>query len=222
MKNRRSFIRNAARLGLFGTAAVSSLIQDALAATPTPRPDGVVEAMGQLMINGTQAVAGAPVAAGDRIATGSGGGAVLHLAGDAFLLHANTRIELRTRSRALEVLYVLSGRILSVFGKRRADHALAIRTPAAMIGIRGTGMYLEVARRRDYFCLCYGKAIVEGPGLLQPAVIETRHHESAMWLERRGGVLRLDPAPFMNHTDDELIMLEALTGRASPFGSASY
>lgn len=57
-------------------------------------------------------------------------------------------------SNGVEVLRILSGKLLSVFrpGNKR------IETTTAVIGIRGTGCYIESEPRRVYFCLCYGVA----------------------------------------------------------------
>jgi hypothetical protein len=38
-------------------------------------------------------------------------------------------------------------------------------------------------------------------------------------LTERGGILAAENGPFRNHSDDELIMLEALVGRKPPFMS---
>ena len=38
-----------------------------------------------------------------------------------------------------------------------------------------------------------------------------------MWLDERGGIMKVEKAGFVDHNDDELIMLEKLTGREPPF-----
>ena len=53
--------------------------------------------------------------------------------------------------------------------------------------------------------------------------MKTTHHESPLLLTESDGVVRAEPGPFRNHTDAELIMLEALVGREPPFvKSGSY
>ena len=66
-----------------------------------------------------------------------------------------------------------------------------------------------------YFCLCYGDAVVDGPGMASKTV-KTTHHEEPLIL-RDGGVMTAEPGPFRNHSDAELIMLESLVGREPPF-----
>jgi alpha-glucosidase (family GH31 glycosyl hydrolase) len=66
-----------------------------------------------------------------------------------------------------------------------------------------------------YFCLCYGEAQVEGPGGTSQNV-KTSHHEMPLFL-RQGAAMRIEPAGFRDHRDEELVMLEALVGREPPF-----
>ena len=87
----------------------------------------------------------------------------------------------------------------------------------ASIGIRGTGCYIEMLEGRTYFCLCYGTAVVSGGGMAQDKIINTRHHESPVWLDDSGSVMKVEDAGFVNHNDDELILLEKLQGREPPF-----
>lgn len=90
---------------------------------------------------------------------------------------------------------------------------MAIKAATASIGIRGTGAYIEVDGDELYFCLCYGEAVLEVPGSA-PRTVKTTHHEEPLLFTPAQGIGK---GPFRNHTDDELIMLEALTGREPPF-----
>ena len=103
--------------------------------------------------------------------------------------------------------------LLSVFGKK----PLVIKAANATIGIRGTGAYLEVDPEKVYFCLCYGEADLDGPGMAAPKRLSTAHHENPLILTDRGGIMAATSGPVMNHTDDELILLESLVGRDPPF-----
>lgn len=44
--------------------------------------------------------------------------------------------------------------------------------------------------------------------------VESRHHDAAKYVAAAGRIL---PAPFINHTDDELMLIETLVGRTPPF-----
>jgi hypothetical protein len=138
--------------------------------------------------------------------------AVVVVGEDAFLLRANTVIEARGSRGVLSDLLISTGRVLTVFSKKPVE----IRTTYATIGIRGTGAYLEVDSASVYFCLCYGEALVQGAGM-EAKVVKTTHHEQPLLLRQDGGAVRAESGPFRNHTDDELVMLEALVGREPPF-----
>lgn len=206
---------------LTGSALIAALspraLQAAVATLSSQRANDVVRLRGTLAVNGKPATPGTPISVGDVLATGADSEAVVHLAGDAFLLRSRTQLQLAAGDGGLRSVLVMAGRVLAVFARRPPDRSLDVRIPAATIGIRGTGMYLELGRRRSYFCLCYGTAVVSGSSMAAPVTIETRHHESPVWLDAGGRAMRVMPAPFRNHTDDELVLLEALTGREPPF-----
>ena len=189
---------------------MSGLIREVLAAGDLP--PGLQRLEGSATINGRAAKAGAPVNMGDRIATGPNSQAVVVLKGDALLLRADTIIEIKGREGLLTEMLVASGKVLSVFGKK----PVAIKAATASIGIRGTGAYLEVEPDSVYFCLCYGEAVIEGPAMA-PKTVVTTHHEQPLILTTTSPAMAAKPGPFRNHSDDELVMLEALVGREPPF-----
>ena len=208
MKNARRDVLRA--LGTLGAAGVSGLIREVLAAGDLP--PGLHRLDGRATINGTPAKAGAKVSMGDRIATGPASTAVVVLKGDAFLLRADTVIEIKGREGVLSELLIASGKVLSVFAKK----PVTVKASTASIGIRGTGAYLEVEPATVYFCLCYGEAVIEGPAMA-PKTVVTTHHEQPLILTTTTPAMAAKPGPFQNHSDDELIMLEALVGREPPF-----
>jgi hypothetical protein len=101
-----------------------------------------------------------------------------------------------------------------------------METATAIIGIRGTGIYLEAERKRTYACLCYGEALmspVNRPDAAQ--TVTTTHHESPLYIYADGAMppnQMMTQAPVVNHTDAELILLESLVGRTPPFGTSPY
>jgi hypothetical protein len=100
------------------------------------------------------------------------------------------------------------------FGLREEAHDDQAAT--ASIGIRGTAGYLEVDASTVYFCLCYGEAEISAPGLAAMSV-ETKHHEKPLLMHTTGPTVRVEPGPFRDHRDAELVMLESLVGREPPF-----
>ncbi|MDZ7829716.1 MAG: hypothetical protein U5K33_09610 [Halofilum sp. (in: g-proteobacteria)] len=116
-------------------------------------------------------------------------------------------------------LRLLTGRILTVFGERGPAEKLSMNTPIATIGIRGTGVYVESRNDRDYVCTCYGSTVLESVSDADSREeITTSHHDSPRYILDAGPEgRRILPAPVINHTDMELVLLEQLVGRKPPF-----
>ena len=207
--DRRRWLAIAAA-GTFGGAA--ALASRALAKGDKPLAPALHHLEGTATVNGKEARVGTPITLGDRIATGSRSQAVIVVGPDAFLLRSDTRLEVKGREGALSELSVATGKVLSVFAKK----PVAIKAASASIGIRGTGGYLEVDAATVYFCLCYGEAEIQGPGLT-PRIIQTKHHEQPILMHTSGPAVRIEPGPFRDHKDSELILLESLVGREPPF-----
>jgi len=183
---------------------------------------GVARVKGDARVNGKPAQRGTEVRAGDVITTGRDAELVAVVGRDAFMVRAQSRIELGGDSAGLLVssLRVVTGALLSVFepGKDKK-----IRTATAAIGIRGTGIYVELDGARTYVCTCYGEA--ELTPLDDPAAAETvrtRHHDEPRYIYPRGMPRMIEKAPVINHTDAELVLLESLVGRKVPFDPAKY
>ena len=223
--NRKPF-RSARRAWLRGAAAASLAaagmlrLRAALAAGAVP--PGVAQIKGDVRINGKPAERGQRVGPGDLIVTGKGAELVVVVERDAFLVRANSRVEFGAAAAqgAVTVLRILTGALLSVFesGRRRE-----IRTTTATIGIRGTGIYVEIENRRTYACTCYGEAVltpVDDPGAAE--TVRTKHHDQPRYIYGKGMPRMMEAAPVVNHTDAELQMLEALVGRKVPFEPGTY
>ena len=207
---RRQWLRLIAS-GALGAAGASGFISRALAKGDIPAASGVYKLEGTARVNGREAREGTPVAPGDRVATGPKSQAVVVVGGDAFLLRGDSSIEIKGKDGVVSELAVAGGKVLSVFSKK----PMAIKAATASIGIRGTGCYIEMDPAALYFCLCYGEAQVDGPGM-QSRMVKTTHHESPL-LFNTSGDMRAEPGPFRNHSDEELVMLESLCGRKPPF-----
>ena len=208
MMNRRDWMRF---IAVGGAAAASMRIAQALAKGDFP--PGIHQLDCTASVNGRPAHAGTPVNLGDRVTTGRLSQTVIVVGSDAFLVRAKSTIEVKGSDGVLKELLVASGQVLSVFSKK----PVVIKAANASIGIRGTGAYIEINPDSVYFCLCYGEALVEGPGMPKGKLVKTTHHEQPLLLNDEGGVMRVEPGPFLNHSDAELVMLEALVGREPPF-----
>jgi hypothetical protein len=210
---RRDFILRLVAGGTFGAAGLSGFMSRALARGDLPAASGVHQIQGSATVNGRPAKAGTPLAGTEKVATGPASMSVLVIRDDAFLLRENTSIEFAGSKGVVSSVLIETGRALAVFGKK----PMTIRAANTSIGIRGTGAYFEVDLREVYFCLCYGEADVDGPGMPTPIRVKTTHHEQPLLLTETGGVMKASPGAFRNHTDEELTMLEALVGREPPF-----
>src|SRR5206468_12720751 len=133
---------------------ILGLVQDALASTHRPVRQGIRSLKGAVTIDGMPAALNQRIRAGQTIVTGPGAEVVYVVGTDAFLQHENSELRYED-STTVAVLRVITGKILSVFGRGKRD----IATPTATIGIRGTGCYIEASPQNTYFCLCYGSAI---------------------------------------------------------------
>ncbi|MBF0189687.1 MAG: hypothetical protein HQL99_00890 [Magnetococcales bacterium] len=201
---------------------------------PLPIRQGVRRIAGEARLGARALEVEGLVQPGDTVTTGPKGRMVLVMGEDAFLLGENTVLSFSAEpatpaptlepeapaARALQSrsasppgatgFTVRSGRVLSVFGAG----ARTLITPTATIGIRGTGLFLHVAPEQDYLCLCYGRVEIRmnaNPRHIE--ALEARHH-AARYLSPDASIRQ---GPMINHTDEELFMLEALVNRRPPF-----
>ena len=207
------------RLFLHGLSAgvaggLTGLISQALAADAQAIRQGIRRIDGEVYVNDKPAREGTPIRRGDTISTGRNSDAIYVLGDSAFYQRSDSRVDFGKTSAAT-FLRVVMGGLLSVFGKGNRQ----IATSLATAGIRGTGCYIEAEKHRTYFCLCYG-AVVLQPKNGQTMRYRTTHHEKPLWIENRV----MSAGSVVNHNDAEIIMLEELVGRGSPFaaGGGSY
>ncbi len=207
---RREWLKRA----LLGGAAMPLLLRDALAASG--RTSGMVDVKGEVLINGRPAAAGAAVKPGDSVATAPGSSAVFVLGRDAFLIREKSELLTAGGTALAGSLRLVTGKLLSVFGRG----SRRIATPTATIGIRGTGIYIEAEAERTYVCTCYGLVDLQASNMPEAReTVRTTHHDAPRYIYAQGAmpIKMIAPAPVVNHTDAELIMLEALLGRKPPF-----
>lgn len=173
---------------------------------------GVRRQQGDVRINGKPASTEQPIQPGNTLETGKRGSAVVIAGSDAFMVRENSTVQFENA----DSVRLVSGGMLSVFGKRQKN-GLTLRTPTLTAGIRGTGCYLQVSEQQTYICLCYGEAELVpqvAPELAKR--IQTRHHETPFYISRDPQA-PMRPAPMLDHTDEELILLESLHGRRPVF-----
>jgi len=149
------------------------------------------------------------------VETGKGARAIFVVGSDAFLLRADSRLEMKGSDTFVNVLRLITGALLSVYG----GGPRTVTGPNAVLGIRGTGLYVEAEPDLTYVCTCYGETDIAAAD--DPTVTETIvsvHHDAPRYvLAKPEKGRRIVPAPFKNHDDLELMLIESLVGRTPPF-----
>lgn len=216
-EHRRAVLRGSVALSLIGSASLSLWIRDVLALGVVYLPTGIYRISGEVLVNGQPATEGMPVGPGDEVRTGANGQAVYVIGKDAFMQREDSTVRFGTDA-ARDFLRVVSGKLLSVFGKGNKT----LITPTATLGIRGTGCYIEAQETEVYFCLCYGRVnLVPLADPSQATEFQTKYHDHPLRIYRGAGMPAMVDASVINHTDAELIMLESLLGRRPPFTESS-
>ena len=219
---RRRWLVQALAGGLFGTAlgGRDAFAVDGLGGRPDKLPPGqsIYRISGKVLVNGAAASADTRIAASDTIETASDAELVFVVDNHAMIVRGDSRITLQAtgNAAALASVQVAKGRVLSVFGPGQVRR---ITTPTAAVSIRGTGMYIDASAAQTYFCTCYGatEVVAVSDSQSRESVVAT-HHDKPLFIvagEQAGRNIR--PAPFIDHTDQELMLIETLVGRAPPF-----
>jgi hypothetical protein len=208
--------------GTIGLMPIPALIRSALAMGAHGYTSAMQKVTGDVKLNALQAQVGTPVNYGDVVSTGHSSRAIFILGESVFLVREKTRLELPAKrdksfsEKTAGIIRLTGGKVLAVLGRGR----LRFTTPTAVVGIRGTGLYLEASPNKTYVCLCYGKASLSSRITGKPLEdIKTRHHDSPRYIYKSplaNGSL-IEKAPVVNHTDAELILLESMVGRKPPF-----
>ena len=219
---RRRLLVKALAAGFFSSAVGSpEATAQALGGRPTPLPPGksIYRIEGQVLVNGQPATPDTQVVANSTVHTGKNSEVVYAVGETAYIQRSESQVTLETKeadSLIVSGLRLLTGKILSVFPSGRA---VRMTTRSASIGIRGTGVYMESDPEQTYFCTCYGTAdIASASDPMSRETVVSRQHDRPLYIltgQQPGQNIRA--APFINHTDQELMLIEALVGRTPPF-----
>jgi hypothetical protein len=209
---RRAFLLKALAAGVFAAGATPAAWAQFFGRRPQKLPAGqsVYEATGAVTVNGQPATSATRIGATGSVETGRGAQLIFVVGFDAFLLRERSRLELSGEGVLVNTMRLATGALLSVFGSGQKR----VVTSTSASGIRGTGLYVESEPERSYVCTCYGA--VQIATLADASVTErivSRHHDAPRYVTRN----RIERAPFINHTDVELALIEALVGRTPPF-----
>jgi hypothetical protein len=175
---------------------------------------------GEALVNGRPADLQSRIRAGDRIETRADSEIIFVVGGDSFILRSNSDMEISGGNFLVQGLNLLSGSLLSVFGRRKADESLIMSGPTATLGIRGTGVYMEAEPDLTYLCTCYGKvALASSTDPDDSEIITATNHDLPRYITSKPVKgTRIRKAPVKNHSNAELKLLEAIVGRKVPKG----
>lgn len=197
------------------------VLADVLGEKPEKLPPerSIFRLSGQVSVNGTPATLKTRIGGNDTIETGKGSEVVFVSGFSAFILRESSRMSLgqeTTNNVVTNALRLITGKVLAVFGPNNPQR---VSTITATIGIRGTGVYAETDPEQTYFCTCYG--ITDIGANSDPnsrKTVTSKHHDEPVYIlakPKDGKTIR--KAPFINHTDQELMLIETLVGRTPPF-----
>ncbi len=221
---RRRVLINALAAGLFTTLLPAREARaDSLFGTPPaklPPGQSIYRISGSATVNGKEASIGTPIGPNDTVQTAKNSEIVFVVGANAMILRGDSEVELQgdkkdVASMVISGLRMLSGKLLSV----SRSQGMSVKTQTATLGIRGTGIYVEADPELTYFCTCYGitDVLANDDPDSRDTVVAT-HHDKPLYItkgEQAGKNIRL--AGFKDHTDQELMLIETLVGRTTPF-----
>ena len=189
---------------------------------PDKLPDdkSIFSLEGDVRVNDRRADLATRIRGGDIVSTREDSEVVFTVGSDSFILRSNSELQIDGGGFFVNALRMLTGSVLSVFGRRQSTQQLTMHSSTATLGIRGTGVYMESEPGLTYLCTCYGQVgLYSNQDLNDSELITATHHDAPKYItDRKIRDSHIRPAPFKNHTDAELKLLEAIVGREVPFG----
>jgi hypothetical protein len=185
-----------------------------------PPSQSIYGLSGDVTVNNVTATLSTPIKAGDTVQTAKNSEIVFVVNSNSMILRGESRLliepaEATAGSLVIGGLRMLAGKLLSV----SRNTPMRVSTSTSTIGIRGTGFYVEADPELTYFCTCYGVTEVES--VKDPESKETiaaSRHDRPVYIVADGEKGKnIRNAPFINHTDQELALIETLVGRKTPF-----
>ncbi|MCR4302637.1 MAG: hypothetical protein NUV63_00200 [Gallionella sp.] len=231
---RRRLLIQALAAGLFsaGLPGVNALAAGIFGSRPSRLAAGqsIYRISGQVTVNGKKATQETRIIPGDTVQTAKDSEIIFAVNSHAMILRGESHLVIETErnktaqkkaeekspaSLLITGLRILTGKLLSV----SRNTPMRVTTSTAALGIRGTGFYVESDPALTYLCTCYGTTdVAANADPASKTTVESKHHDRPLYIvndAERGKSIR--NAPFINHTDQELALIEALVGRTTPF-----
>lgn len=222
---RRQLLVQALSAGLLGAAmtpAQAVTFGSFFGGRPTKLPEtqSIYSVSGDVMVNSRTATLQTRINPGDTVETARNSEIVFVVDSHSMILRSDSKLVIERPESSITSLLIgglrmLSGKLLSV--SRNSN--MRVTSSTATIGIRGTGFYIEADPERTYFCTCYGVTDVEANADPQSkeTIAATRHDRPVYIVADGAAGNNIRNAPFINHTDQELSLIETLVGRKTPF-----
>ncbi|MGZ8256909.1 MAG: FecR domain-containing protein [Gallionella sp.] len=222
-ESRRKILLQALTLGAASTLASQNALASLFGNRPAQLPSNqsIYRITGEATVNGKTANLQTRIFPGDTVATAKDSEIVFVVNSHSMILRANSQLVIETapvnKTAALLIsgLRLLTGKLLSV----SRNSPMQINTATATIGIRGTGFYVESEPDLTYFCTCYGVTdVAANSDPVSRETVTSQHHDRPLYIVGGAGEGKnIRNAPFINHTDQELLLIETLVGRTTPF-----
>lgn len=221
---RRLWLIQALAAGVFGAALPQAQAQgfSIFGTKPSKLPPGqsIYGLSGDVLVNNQKATLSTPIKSGDTLQTGKNSEVIFVVNSHSMILRGDSNLVIQPPESSIGSLVIgglrlLSGKLLSV----SRNSPMRLSTPTATVGIRGTGFYIESDPEQTYFCTCYGATEVQANDDPQSKEsITASHHDRPVYIVKDGGAGKnIRNAPFLNHSDQELALIETLVGRTTPF-----
>ncbi len=210
-----------------------------------PPGQSIYRISGQATVNGKEATMETRIYPGDTVQTAKDSELIFAVDTHAMILRSDSHLVIETEQKKTEPintekkkpeakrpeeksiaeitpvsllitgLRILTGKLLTV----SRHSTMRVGTATATIGIRGTGFYVESDPELTYFCTCYGTTDVAASADPESkTTVVSYHHDRPLYIVKdQGQGNNIRNAPFVNHTDQELALIEALVGRTPPF-----
>ncbi len=190
-----------------------------LPASALAQGNGMIHALdGKVWINGVAADKNSDIHFGDQIITAGLSQVTISLDGSVYRIASSSKLTLPEGREEVSV-GLLYGAFLAVF---RRNIPKTVRTRTAVMGVRGTGIYLSERDRETYLCACYGDIdFIDAMNEGNQGHVHATYHQ-VVTLDHESRVFNSEQL-MLEHTDADLFELEAIAGRAPPETfSASY
>ena len=216
---RRRWLIQALGAGAFSLSGAAAVAQ-IFGSRPEKLPAGksIYRLQGEVMVDEKRATLETPITPTSTIVTPKGAEIVFVSGQQSYIQRGESRVVLEAPKESVFAsgLRLVTGALLSVFPR---GTPMQLKTKTATVGIRGTGVYLEADPEQTYFCTCYGVADVSANDDPQSKdTVVAQHHDRPLYiLSGQSSGKNIRRAGFVNHTDQELMLVETLVGRKPPF-----